>query len=510
MRESLPIGGEEEAERISLLFTHRQASCGRREVGRIVPLTSPSAGGTPRYSAAEAGPALRRWFWWGALVLLGSTGSFLAAQAPPVKEAAALSAAAPSAEGAVERLPALVLPPPRPRLTLAEAVRWALERNPELAAFRQQRGIAAAAVIIAKTYPYNPVYEAKFSSANGPTEAGITNRLVQEQRLLFQVEVRGQWRYRRQAAEAGLTRVEWEVAAQEVRLIAQVVLAFHEVLYRQGKLQVTEDRLRLTAQTVDIVQHLRAQGKLKASDVVLVRAELADAQAARQPALLALVKVQANLRRALGLAGPTPEPEGTLDAPVPAFSLADLIQLARERRPDLRAKTAAVAEAQAKLRLEIANRFGNPTLGPSYDLDPTSTSMYGAQLVLPVPLFNQHRGEIEMRRAEQVKAVLELRQTEVQVQQDVQAALARLARAQTWAYTYQTQVLPQLERSLADLEKLFLAAEPGVDILRLLSVRRSLLSAREAYLDALWELSQARADLLLAVGEPRLVLEPAP
>src|SRR4029077_4753151 len=46
-----------------------------------------------------------------------------------------------------------------PVLTRQEAVRWALQHNPELAAIRQQRGIAAAAVVIAETYPFNPAWE---------------------------------------------------------------------------------------------------------------------------------------------------------------------------------------------------------------------------------------------------------------------------------------------------------------------------------------------------------------
>src|ERR1700730_6987249 len=40
-----------------------------------------------------------------------------------------------------------------PTLTLSEAVSFALEHNPELAAIRQQRGVAAAGVVIARTYP---------------------------------------------------------------------------------------------------------------------------------------------------------------------------------------------------------------------------------------------------------------------------------------------------------------------------------------------------------------------
>ena len=47
--------------------------------------------------------------------------------------------------------PTLLPPEPPPALSLEAAIRWALEYNPELAALRQQHGIAAAAVVIART-----------------------------------------------------------------------------------------------------------------------------------------------------------------------------------------------------------------------------------------------------------------------------------------------------------------------------------------------------------------------
>src|SRR5262249_22307363 len=62
-------------------------------------------------------------------------------------------------------------------MTREVAVRWGLQNNLELAALRQQHGISAAALVIAETYPFNPVWEAKVRAASGPESAGITNRV---------------------------------------------------------------------------------------------------------------------------------------------------------------------------------------------------------------------------------------------------------------------------------------------------------------------------------------------
>ncbi len=81
------------------------------------------------------------------------------------------------------------------------------------------------------------------------------------------------------------------------------------------------------------------------------------------------------------------------------------------------------------MRLEIANRYGNPIVGPAYEYDATRINYIGAQLTLPLPVFNTHRGDIQQREAERNRASYDLIQTEVQIRQDVFAALKRLEQA---------------------------------------------------------------------------------
>src|SRR5437868_4775931 len=97
---------------------------------------------------------------------------------------------------------------PPAALTLHGALQYALANNPSLAAQRSQLGVAAARVVIAETYPFNPVFENRVQYASGPPAAGVLNVVPVEHLLLWEVEVRHQGRYRRQAAAAGLTRTE--------------------------------------------------------------------------------------------------------------------------------------------------------------------------------------------------------------------------------------------------------------------------------------------------------------
>jgi hypothetical protein len=56
------------------------------------------------------------------------------------------------------------------------------------------------------------------------------------------------------------------------------------------------------------------------------------------------------------------------------------------------------------------------------------------------------------------------------------------------------------------MQQLFIKGDPGVDVLRVVDLRRKLLKARDGYLDALWEVTQARADVAAAVGDPTQAL----
>jgi cobalt-zinc-cadmium efflux system outer membrane protein len=421
--------------------------------------------------------------------------------------AATLSAGIAAAQQ-LPQTPPLVAKTSLPVLSQEEAVRRALDNNPELAAFRQQRGIAAAGVVLANTYPFNPVLESRVEYANGPEEGTVTNHVLNEHKLLLELEIRGQRGYRQQAAAAALTRTDWEVANQEVQLATRTLRAFDGVLYRLDKLKLSDERIRLNENAAEQIRKLRELGKVGAADVLLIQTEVDDARAQRGGAELALVTADYELRRSTGVIHEVFDPAGSLVGRVPAFDVAELTAVALERRPDLRAKQAAVAEAEARTRLEVANRFGNPTLGPSYQYDPTKVTSIGITVVVPVPVLNTKRGDIQQRQAEQARAVLELRQTSVAVQQDVLAALARLERAQAVVETYEKQVLPNLRKNLASMEKLFAAADPGVDVVRVLEVRRTLLKASDSYLDALWERAQARADVVAAAGDLGLVLGP--
>src|SRR5436190_5310811 len=146
----------------------------------------------------------------------------------------AISSCVPAAQGQADQapatLPAPTLTPTKAALTIDTAIVWALEHNPEIAAVRLRHGIAAAGVVIARTYPFNPVFETEVRHNGGPASAGITNRVTPTFLILLELELRHQGLYRRQGACATLSRTDWEIAYQELLLAGRVMGAFNTVL----------------------------------------------------------------------------------------------------------------------------------------------------------------------------------------------------------------------------------------------------------------------------------------
>ncbi|MGH7170271.1 MAG: TolC family protein [Gemmataceae bacterium] len=393
------------------------------------------------------------------------------------------------------------VPPPgqQATLTLKDAVQWALEHNPALLTFRMNHGIAEAAVQIARQYPFNPIIQDFTWYGQGPASADVINPIFNEHTARLDLELRHQGRYRRAMAREALTRTQWEIAAQELLTSILVTRAFNTFLYRQGKHRLLEEGTQFTEEVAGFTEQLFAQGKAQSADLLLARADVVEARNTLGPGGSVLVVAENDLRRALGMIGESFAVAGTLEKEYVPPSLHSLIQAGMERRPDLHALEFAVREAEQRHRLEIANRFGNPSLGPAFEENETAVIFEGLWMIWQLPILNTRKGEIRQRAAETDRAVQALRQGEVLVKQDVFTAFARLIQAEEVVKDFRTQVLPKLRKTRQEFDKLYLAG--GVALTQVIAIRRRLLKARDAYLDGLFELSQAQTDLAAAVAD---------
>ena len=363
-----------------------------------------------------------------------------------------------------------------PALTLADALRWTIEHNPQLALVRKQRGIAQAGILIAKTYPFNPIFQHFLWADSGPAAAGVTNHLFQEHTSRLDLEIRNQGTHRRSMAQAALSRTEWEIAAQEVLVAIQMVRAYDTVLYRQEKHRVQEELLHLQEEVMKKVEPLVEQGHLPRTELMLARADHMDAQTALGPTYNQLVVAWNDLRRLLGVVDENYSFQGTLESPpFPKLEVTDLAREAVQRRPDLHALEVAIKEADAALRLRVANRYGNPSIGPAGEVNETSVAFFGMWLIWSPPVFNTRQGEISQRQADLARAIQAVQSLNITIQQDVRAALKRMASAEELVEKYRTQTLPSFRSAMEGFDQLFARGEPGVTLARVIAIRLRLI-----------------------------------
>src|SRR5262249_8725713 len=156
-------------------------------------------------------------------------------------------------------------------------------------------------------------------------------------------------------------------------------------------------------------------GKLRSADLIVAQTEVTDTLDLVAASRESLTAARQELFRSLGVVHAVFDIEGPFDTPPWKWDAAALTELAVARRADLHARQMAVAEASANVRLTVANRWGNPSVGPAYTIDPSRVSQIGVQINVPLPAPNRHRGEILQSEAEYAQATLLLRQSEVNV-----------------------------------------------------------------------------------------------
>jgi outer membrane protein TolC len=285
--------------------------------------------------------------------------------------------------------------------------------------------------------------------------------------------------------------------------------AFNAVIYHQEKLRLLADHVRLAKRGLEDNQKLREKKKekLPAGELVLLQFEIRDAEAHLVNGRGPLVAAEQDLRAVLGGAV-LPPVVGSLAITMRDWPAAELQAQARTLRPDLQARQAAQAEATAALALERTARFGNPVVGPSYGSQETNVQYLGATLEFPLPVCNRKQGEIRLRAAELHKAALEIRQLEIEIDQEIDSALLRFRQVQESIRLYRDDFLPALQARYQELQKLYNENDPGVDVQQVLELYNRLLRVRASYLDALYEHGQIEVDLALAVGDLELAFDP--
>ncbi|MGH7574167.1 MAG: TolC family protein [Longimicrobiales bacterium] len=366
-------------------------------------------------------------------------------------------------------------------LSLAETQRLALERSPSFLADREERDIALGDLRQARVLPFNPRIELETPGA--ATDGGFGRY---EAVLSQEIEVAGQRGLRIDAAESGIRRAAGSVRDAARRTVAEASEAYYAVLSAERRLELAEEILSDNERLLAAVRTQLGEGEISTLEANLLEIEVARARGRVLTARREARSAELALTRAIGLPPYTPiqlarevpeAPEAT------ALRPDSLLEVALERRPDLAASEAAVAELEVSARLARREAIPNIEISALAEREQAfGESRFGVGLGFPVPLWNRNQGTADRVDAEARQSAWSRNAVEVQVRTEVADAYQSYLAASEEAAIFQRDVLQPARQNQQLLDTAY--REGKIDLPALLLLRNQLLDAELSYWDA--------------------------
>jgi cobalt-zinc-cadmium efflux system outer membrane protein len=375
---------------------------------------------------------------------------------------------------------------------LDQAIRYAIEHNPTLAAARREVNATEGQVLQGSLRP-NPEfnYQADDVSRFGRTstaEVGVP------------FETGGKREARVRSAGLGRDVALADLGSAELRLRSAVIAAFFDVLAAQELRATAEESVRLAQRATDIAAKRVAAGKI--SPVEETRARVAEA-GARVTLNQSESELRNSRRRLASLWGNTApsftEASGDVEQ-LPAAPAADLILGRLESAPQLRRAQRELERRKALVTLEQARSVPDFTvsLGVKRNLDLPGEQALVA-LKVPLPIFNRNQGNLQEALRRQEKAAEELQATQTALSSTALQALENVNARRRDADLLRQEVLPGARSTY---EAATIGFENGkFSFLEVLDAQRTLIAAKSQYLIGLAHFHRAQAELESLIGD---------
>jgi outer membrane protein TolC len=382
-------------------------------------------------------------------------------------------------------------------LTLAEARQLALQQNRRLRAAFFEIGVSRADYEQSGLLR-NPTLGLAYLWPDGGGRERIGADLVQGLSELWQL------RFRRDFAEAELREKVASVAGQAARLAYEVERTYGALASVQAARSAVESEVQLAQDALVLMQRKVDVGVARSSELPQAQARLALAKVELQRLESAGIEQRRELASLLSLDG---DPARLDVIELPGASAQELpavervLELASNRRLDLRAADISVARAEANVALERSRTTPDVALGIEWEHPEVGTNtpyVGGFNGSIEIPIFDQNI--VQLRRAELLRdAAAELRDAlRGEAEQDVRAAHATALAAERTLATLVEQAVPQAERAASLARK---AYEVGhATALDLLDAQARRVATEKAVVEARGALARSRLELARASG----------
>jgi outer membrane protein TolC len=374
-----------------------------------------------------------------------------------------------------------------------EAAMLAVLYNPDLVTLRDERGLAAAALLAAGLLP-NPTLSLStdvpvFGVTDG-TNVAAGASLGWELSALFRRDLL------LTSAKAHSEGVLLEIAWREWALAEEAKRLTWRVYYLSQKAKLTAQNELLLQASYELLQKAVALREKTALELSAAEVAWRDAREASFVANAEAQEAIAQLTQAIGLTQNIPVTE-TLTPTWQAQEVTALVAGIDDHRLDLAALRYAYQSEDAAVRAAVQASF--PTIGAELNVsrDTSALNSVGAAVQIELPVFQKNQGAIETEKAVRQQLVDEYVARRYQAKQEIE----QLAKSLQSALAHRA-LLEELIPSLEALNKSYqLASEGGyVDILSRYTAQDLLAQKRLALIDIELQLSELTVALELASG----------
>ena len=254
-------------------------------------------------------------------------------------------------------------------------------------------------------------------------------------------------------ARSTTTLTSFQLDDQRRQMDLAIRQAFSRMIYAQQGAAISRENLEGYRKTVGLMKVRLDAGDMDQTDFDRVELQLAGFESDLDNAELTLRQGSIVLQTLVGIATPTDNfaIAGTLDPPRITATLDDLRSAALVNRPDLKAAHAQVDVNATAVKLAIANGTADPTIESEYERS-GHVNTFGANINIPLRLFDRNQGEKERTRFELESSRLALTAAQNQVVSDVDSAWAAYLAAQSQSVRYRSKYLSEAAHVRDNLE----------------------------------------------------------
>jgi cobalt-zinc-cadmium efflux system outer membrane protein len=382
--------------------------------------------------------------------------------------------------------------PPPQKLALAQALDMAARQNLDLIAARAQRAVAAAGVRAAGQRP-NPA--ASFTALRDDPHEGVFFDLP--------LEIGSKRGRRIDLARQMGALTDDDIATLE-RLTRQNVRdTFYALALARSVTLTKADALKLAQRLQSIAESRFEAGDVPQLELEQAKLDAAQAQAdfqvAQQEEKVALSGLDALLNEPPGTDWDLVTPLETMPAEAP---LNDLLARAVNSNPDLQRIARQEKIEQSQRALFQAQRIPNLNLQFGADFNSPKNFRYGprGQINMELPIFSRNQGEIAESSASLIALEDQAAATRRAVDGRVEQAYYELDAREAQAKLYNETLVPAAVRLEGMAEESYQAGK--ANILAVLDAQRNVQQVKQAYLQSLFAVQQAFAQLEETVGAP--------